>query len=227
MKALVISLIAAFALVFSGCSAIAPEGYQAVKAAKEKYESLDSARVVMEDISEGATLMEFSFYVNGKDEMVFSYSGGGEYAYSDGAEFFYKTAGAEEWEIIGPGDEGYIYNIYNREYRYPYARGSIFFLDGTSVESASVIGSADGPMSVTYVYDADKLNKNSVSGLENVSSFSSLTVTYTIDGDGCITEFTETGRVTDSDGVESDFNIRISVYDMNGITEIPRPDISE
>lgn len=225
MKALVISLAAALALLFSGCTAAMPDGYNAVKSAKEKYEALDSARVVMEDISTGEQLMEFSFYINGKDEMVLSYSGGGEYAYSDGAEFFYKTADAEEWEIIGPGDEGYIYNIYNREYRYPYARGSIFFLDGTSVESAAVIGGQDGPLTVTYVYDPERLNENAVSVLENVSSFSSLTVTYSIDAEGYITEFTEKGRVTDSEGAESDVDIRISVYDINSITDIPRPEI--
>lgn len=223
MKALFVTVIAALILL-SGCSA-APPGYDEVKSAKDKYETLDSARVVMEDMSTGTQLMEFSFRINKKDEMEFVYSDGANMAYSDGAEFFYKTDDAESWTVIGPSDEGYVYNVYNRSYRYPYAEGRIFFLDGTSVENASVI-SGDGDTVVTYQYNADRLNKNSVAILDNVSSFSSLTAVYRINSDGYIVEFTEQGRVTDADGNESDVDIRISVYDMNSIDYIERPDIS-
>lgn len=222
MKVLFVAATAAL-LLLSGCSA-ALIGYNEVKTAKEKYETLDSARIVMEDMSTGAQLMEFTFMINKKDEMEFVYSDGANMAYSDGAEFFYKTDGDEKWTVIGPSDEGYVYNVYNRSYRYPYAEGSIFFLDGTSVENGSVI-SGDGDTVVTYTYDADRLNKNSVGILDNVSSFSSLTASYRINSDGFITEFTEKGRVTDADGSESDVDIRISVYDMNSVGYIEKPDI--
>ena len=223
MKALFVTLAASLMFVLSGCSA-APIGYDAVKSAKEKYETLDSARVVMEDISTGAQLMEFTFRINKRDEMEFTYSDGKNSAYSDGAEFFYRQDGEEKWTAIGPSDENYVYNVYNRSYRYPYAQGSIFFLDGTSVENGSVI-SGDGDTVVTYVYDADRLNKNAVSILDNVSSFSSLTAEYRINNDGYLVSFTESGRVTDADGNESSVDIRISVYDMNGVDFIERPDI--
>lgn len=223
MKALFVTLAASLMFVLSGCSA-APIGYDAVKSAKEKYETLDSARVVMEDISTGAQLMEFTFRINKRDEMEFAYSDGKNSAYSDGAEFFYRQDGEEKWTVIGPSDENYVYNVYNRSYRYPYAQGSIFFLDGTSVENGSVI-SGDGDTVVTYVYDADRLNKNAVSILDNVSSFSSLTAEYRINNDGYLVSFTESGRVTDADGNESSVDIRISVYDMNGVDFIEKPDI--
>lgn len=217
------------ALLLCGCAA-KPEGYDSVKKAKELFEKLDSARVIMEDISAGERLMEFSFYINNDDEMIFSYRGNGEngeeYGYSNGAEFYYKTAGAERWEVIGPSDESYYYNIYTRDYRYPYARGSIFFLDGTSVESVVIAEKQDGT-AIVYTYDPEKLNSYAAGILDNVSSFSELTATYLIDENGYITEFTEQGRVTDIDGNESSVDIRIIVDSMNEIFEIEAPsDIS-
>ncbi len=215
------------AVCFCGCSLARPQGYDSVKKAKELYNTLSSAEVIMEDIDSGGTLMEFRFLVNVRDEMEFYYEGEGEngteYAYSNGAEFYYKTAGAEGWSVIGPADEEYIYNIYNKEYRYPYADGSIFFLDGTSVEKSEVSENSDGGITVKYVYDADSLNSYAAGKLENVGSFSELTAEYIMDKDGYITGFVETGAVTDSDGVMKNVNIRITVRDMNGIDNIPYP----
>jgi len=224
-----LSLLAALLMVvsISGCSVAKPDGYDSVKKAKELYNTLESARVVMEDIYEGSSLMEFEFLINVRGEMEFYYKGesgnGTEYAYSNGAEFYYKTADAEGWSVIGPADEGYIYNIYNSEYRYPYADGSIFFLDGTSVEKSEVTESADGGVTVTYTYNAESLNSYAAGKLENVSAFSELTAQYCMDKDGYITEFTETGAVTDSEGVLNDVNIRITVTEMNNIDKIDYP----
>lgn len=218
------------ALLLCGCSE-KPEGYDSVKRAKELFEELDSARVIMEDVSAGEQLMEFTFYINKDDEMIFSYrgksseSGGGsgeEYGYSNGAEFYYKTADSETWEVIGPADENYYYNIYTRAYRYPYARGSIFFLDGTSVESVSM-SETQGGTEIVYTYDPEKLNSYAVGLLDNVSSFSELTAAYLIDENGYITEFTEKGTVTDTDGSESTVDLRITVDKMNEIYEIEAP----
>ncbi len=211
----------------SACSLAKPDGYDRVKNAKELYNTLSGARVVMEDISKGVTLMEFEFLINARGEMEFYYAGEGEngteYAYSNGAEFYYKTADADGWSVIGPADEGYIYNIYNSEYRYPYADGSIFFLDGTSVEKSEITENPDGGVTVKYSYNADSLNSYAAGKLENVSSFSELEAVYSMDKDGYITEFAETGAVTDSEGVLRDVNIRIAVSDMNKVDKIPYP----
>ena len=106
--------------------------------------------------------------------------------------------------------------------RYPYARGSIFFLDGTSVETADVIEES-GKTVIVYSYDPEKLNSYAVSLLDNVSSFSELTVSYTIDENGYITEFTERGTVTDTNGQKSSVDLRIIVNNMNEIYEIETP----
>ena len=221
--------LAAVLLLTASCTAQLPINYKDIKSAKDAYEELDSARVVMTDLSTGERLMTFLFYINSEDEMILYYEGesedGAEYAYSDGAEFFYKTADAEEWSVISSSDESYIYNVYSRSYRYPYADGGIFFLDGTSVADASATGGEDGPLVVTYVYDAELLNKNAAGSLDNVSSFSSLTAVYTID-DGCITEFEMRGSVTDSDGSDYEINTGICVCDMNE-TESIAAEISE
>lgn len=225
MKKIVILLIVSGTLLLCGCSA-KPEGYDRVKRAKELFEELDGARVIMEDVSAGERLMEFSFYVNENDEMIFSYLGAGEggeeRCYSNGAEFYYKTADSSDWEVIGPADENYYYNIYTRDYRYPYARGSIFFLDGTSVKDARV--TEEGGKTVTvYTYDPEKLNSYAVNLLDNVSSFSELTASYVIDENGYITEFTERGTVTDANGEKSAVDLRITVDRMNEIYEIEAP----
>ena len=214
-------------LTFSGCTPSMPDGYETVRAAKDKYETLDSARAIMTDLSTGEQIMEFTFFINQKDEMILSYYGkdGGDemYAYSNGAEYFYKDAGDELWSVIASSDENYIYNIYNREYRYPYADGGIFFLDGGSVEGAEISQNSDGSYIIEYTYDTDKLNSSTKGILEGVESFTALTTTFNIDPDGFITEFVEEGTVTDTDGVTRDVNMSIKIDMMNEIYDIPYP----
>ncbi len=210
-------------LLLTGCTAI-PENYNEIKKAKELYEKLDSACVVMVDNQSGDELMEFRFYINKNDEMILSYESfeNGERAFSDGVQFYYKTEGGEGWTAVTPKDEAYIYNIYNREYRYPYARGGLFFLDGTSVSSveAEEIG---GDRRITYVYDCDKLNDYAVTKLDGVSSFSALTCVYRINADGYIVEFTEKGTVTDDSENVSDIDVTYRITDMNELTGVENP----
>lgn len=211
------------ALLFTGCAPL-PEAYGDIRQAKKLYEELDSARVVMLDNKTGGTLMDFCFYINGKDEMIFSFESydTGEMAYSDGKQFFYKTDGDEGWTAITPKDEGYIYNIYNRKYRYPYARGALFFVDADSVSSADAAEDG-GDTVITYVYDCERLNDRVVSKLENVSAFSRLTCVYRLNAEGCITRFTETGALTDENGEEQLIDMTYSVMEMNGISVIENP----
>lgn len=226
-------LISAAAVVIScaalaGCNAKLPEGYDKFTAAREKYEKLDSARVTMNDLDSGDEVMEFSFYFNGNDEMVFSYYGcwNGEVqqAYSDGAEFFYKESGDEKWTVIDSSDDGYIYNVYNRGYRYPYAEGRLFFLAGEAVKEAGIIESSDGPTAITYVYDPEKLNSASMPGVrENIRSFESLTTKLEIDSQGYPVRFTECGTVVTADGEVMDLNMRIDITDINDVYDVNNP----
>lgn len=211
------------ALLLAGCTPM-PEYYGEVKNAKELYEKLDSARVIMNDNETGKQLMDFRFFINKKDEMIFVYEDieGGDMAYSDGMQFFYRTAEQEGWTAITPSDEEYIYNIYNRKYRYPYARGGLFFLDGSSVSSAEKTEDG-GDTVITYIYDSEKLNKNAVGILDDVSSFSSLICVYRINADGYITEFTEKGKITDSEGSSRTVDITYLIMEMNGINSIENP----
>lgn len=212
-------------LLLTGCTAVpVPENYNEIKKAKELYEKLDSACVVMVDNQSGAELMEFRFYINKKDEMILSYDSfeNGEKAYSDGVQFFYKTEGSEGWTAVTPKDEAYIYNIYNREYRYPYARGGLFFLDGTSVSTVET-AEVGGDRLITYVYDCDKLNDYAVTKLDGVSSFSALTCVYRINADGYIVEFTEKGVMTDDSENVSDIDITYRITDMNELTGVENP----
>ncbi|MGN1120185.1 MAG: hypothetical protein ACI4Q4_07485 [Oscillospiraceae bacterium] len=214
-------------MLLSGCIQKTAPGFSEVKSAKERYESLDSAHITMTDLDTGLEMMEFSFYFNKDDEMIFSYCAVDgektEQAYSDGAQFFYKTADEDGWRVIKSDDESYLYNLYTRTYRYPYARGSIFFLDGTSVSESNIAEAADGGKTITYVYDPDGLNSYAAGRLDNVSNFSALTAEYVLDAQGYIVSFTETGTVTDAEGQPADVNIRITVDSMNEVYEIPYP----
>lgn len=212
-----------FTLLLTAC-APTPEAYGDIKRAKELYEKLDSARVVMNDNKTNKPLMDFSFYINKKDEMIFTYENfdNGDAAYSDGIQFYYKTAEHGGWSVITPKDESYIYNIYNRKYRYPYARGGLFFLDGTSVHSAE-ISQDDSGTTITYIYDSEKLNDYAVKQLDDVSAFSALTCTYRINADGYITEFTEKGLLTDSSGQQLEMDLTYYIMEMNGISFIKNP----
>jgi len=228
MRKIVSSVAVIFGVLLCGCSANQPEGYGDFVKAREEYEKLDSARVTMVDLDSGEQIMEFVFYITESDEMVFSYrdtwGGQEQQAFSDGAEFFYKEYGDEKWTVISSADENYIYNIYNREYRYPYAEGRIFFISPESVEQAAVSGGEGEPVTITYVYDAEKLNSASITGVfEEISSFNSLTTILEIGADGIITGFTESGSVITTDGEELTLNMRINVTDVNEITEIANP----
>ena len=210
-------------VLLTGCAST-PEAYGEIKKAKELYEALDSARVLMNDNVTGDPLMEFSFYINKKDEMIFSYESfeNGDRAYSDGMQFFYRSDGDEGWFAITPKDESYIYNVYNRKYRYPYARGGLFFLDGTSVSSAEIVQDGDDTV-ITYVYDSEKLNDYAVSKLDDVSEFIELTCVYCINSDGYITEFTEKGELKNAEGTLGKLNITYYIMEMNGINSIENP----
>lgn len=227
MRKILCTALVCGAMLLSGCMQKTAPRFGEIKSAKERYEKLDSAHLTMTDLDSGELMMEFSFYLNKNDEMIFSYrSVDGEkeeQAYSDGAQFFYKTAEEDGWRVIDSDDESYLYNLYTRTYRYPYARGSIFFLDGTSVSEATEKATPDGGIAVTYVYDPEGLNAYAAGRLDNVSGFSSLTAEYVLDAEGNIISFTETGTVTDSEGVASDVNIRMTVDSMNEVYEIPYP----
>ena len=229
MRKVITAAAAALAVwAFTGCSAAFPTGYDQFTAAREKYSGLDSARVTMTDLESGEQIMEFSFYFTGNDEMVFSYygcwNGEVEQAYSDGAEFFYKEPGDEKWSVISSADENYIYNIYNRKYRYPYADGRIFFLAAEAVGDSSVISSGDGPTAITYVYDPDKLNAASMPGVEEqISDFQKLTTTLEIGPDGVPTRFTESGTVVTVDGDTLTLDMEIDISDVNEVFEVPYP----
>lgn len=230
MKKLLSAVMAAAAMLLSGCSLIntnMPEGYKQIKDAKSAYEKLDSGHLTMTDLTQNRQIADFSFFINNRDEMVLSYYGVDgdteQYAYSDGAQYFYKTSEDERWHLIKSSDENYAYNNYNRKWRYPYASGGVFFYDANSVSNSKVTQANDGSLKITCVYDANKLNESAVQFLENVSSFASLETVFEIDKDGYITDFTECGRVTDSEGEEYDVNIKISVDKMNEVYDIPYP----
>ena len=92
------------------------------------------------------------------------------------------------------------------------------------MKDAGIIDSDDGPLSITYVYDPDKLNAASIPGIaEEISRFEYLTTKLEVGSDGIITRFTENGTVVTASGEELTLNMRIDVAEANQITDIPNP----
>ena len=89
----------------------------------------------------------------------------------------------------------------------------------SSVETAE----DGGDRLITYVYDCDKLNDYAVTKLDGVSEFSALTCVYRLNADGYITEFTETGTITDDTETVRDIDLTYRVTEMNGINIIENP----
>lgn len=130
MKKAALSLIFAIILFgascLSGCNSL-PEGYGAIKKAKSLYEELDSARITMTDNRTGDVLMTFCFYINEKDEMIFSYlnSENGESAYSDGNSSSTKPPIANGRRSL-PQTKN-TFTIYTTESTVTLTRAAVFF----------------------------------------------------------------------------------------------------
>jgi len=104
-----------------------------------------------------------------------------------------------------------------------YSDGAEFFY-GEAVRNAGIIESGDGPTSITYTYDPEKLNSASMPGVqEDIQSFERLTTTLEIDQQGYPSSFTEDGSVVTAAGEVMDFNMRIDISDINDVYDVQNP----
>ena len=87
-----------------------------------------------------------------------------------------------------------------------------------------MIGSDDGPTSITYTYDPEKLNNASMPGVEeDIASFEKFSTTMEINQDGIPVMFTESGTVMTASGETLSVNIKIDITSINEVFEIPYP----
>ena len=92
------------------------------------------------------------------------------------------------------------------------------------MDSAETGKTADGNSWIKYDYDAEKLNAENIPGIaEQISQFISLSTTLETDPGGNVVSFTENGTFISADGEEMTLNMRIDVFDINSVFDIPYP----
>ena len=195
---------------FSGCSGEDKAGGLLIKQAREEYTSLNSARVIMTDMSTGEEAQSFTFKYDEKDVLVFSYYGkseNNEYAqFNNGMECFTYENG--ELDYSKKGDEDFV--RYTRKMPHPQADAGLLIYDPQRITSARE-ETVDGGIKVTHVYDADMIGAKVEEG--TVTGF---TAEYFFDGDGGLEYFTETTEA-DNDGKHETYSYRIDITERNSV----------
>ena len=216
MRKLFRAVLAAFAAaaMLSGCNEAEDKaGGLLVKQAREDYASLNSARVVMTDMSTGEEAQCFTFKYDEKDTLIFSYYGksdNSEYAqYNNGIECFTYENG--EVSHVTKGDKNFV--KYTRDMKHPQADEGLLIYTPASITSAKE-ETVDGGIKVTHVYDVGKIGAKAEKG--EVTGFET---EYFFDGDGSLEYFTETTEA-DVEGKSETYVYKVEITEKNSVDTV-------
>ena len=189
------------------------DGEELVFAARDKYESYDSAKVLITNEDTDEVEQTFVFKYDEKDSLTYLYEGGYEdenyIQYNNGFECFTEQNG--EYTFSQHGDDEF--EAYNRDSKHPQASGAYFPFDKGAIEEA-VKSEENGETVYTYVYDPNSFDSDA-----GVSEFS---VVYHFDHDGNLLYFEEMS-VVEADGEKSDHAYKIEITEINKVDEIENP----
>ena len=206
----------------SGCAAEKQEiiGREQIEALKNEAAAYESGRYFIENLDTGMLEQVFSFYYDGDDRQVYLCEGdlGGEYyaEFSNGVELFREENGTAA--NIGSTDETYA--KYTRKDPHPYSTGQLFFYIKNYVGTSEQTADEDGNTVYIHRYDVEKLNKLLD---DDVSAFYTY---YAFDADGKFQYFcqhNESASATDANGNPVSYTYRITLGDVNGVSEIENP----
>ncbi len=214
-KALVLGAVLFFCTVtgFTGCGNPDIVGNNLVMQAREEYNGLDSARVVMTNVDTGKEEKVFTFMYSG-DTLVYS-----DWKLVDGRENSEYNDG--KINAYHHGDKFYEYKDGDKNFK-KYTRSDKHQM--TSEDMITYIPSAitDAKMTVngderelTHVYDVKKVNPSAPEEGE-VTDFA---VRYVFDKDGKLKYFTET-TIYKVDGKEKRCGYKTVIQDKNNIKEV-------
>lgn len=189
------------------------EGEDLVEAAREEYESYDSAKVLITNEDTGKVEQTFVFKYDEKDSLTYLYTGGYEeenyIQYNNGFECFTEQNG--EYSFSQRGDDDF--EAYTRDSKHPQASGAYFPFERKAIDE--VKKSEEGGETVyTYVYDPNSFDSDA-----GVKEFSAV---YHFDSDGGLLYFEEIS-VIETDGEESEHSYKIEITDINQVEEIDNP----
>ena len=206
----------------SSCAAESKEiiGSDQIEALRSKAAAYESGRYFIENLDSGVLEQVFSFYYDKDDRQVYLCEGelGGEYyaEYSNGVELFREENGVGA--NIGSTDETYA--KYTRKDPHPYSTGQLLFYIKNYVDTSEQTADEDGNTVYIHRYDVEKLNKVLDS---DVSVFYTY---YAFDSEGEFKYFcqhNESSADTDANGNPVSYTYRITLGDVNSITEIENP----
>lgn len=189
------------------------DGEELVQAARETYESYDSAKVLIINEDTDKVEQTFIFKYDEKDSLTYLYTGGYEknsyIQYNNGFECFTEQNG--EYSFSQRGDD--VFEAYTRDSKHPQASGAYLSFDRGAIKEVSK-SEEEGETVYTYIYDPESFDSDS-----GVKEFSAV---YHFDSDGNLLYFEEIS-VVDIDGKESSHSYKIEITDINEVEEIDNP----
>ncbi len=211
------------AVIFlSGCGAQKTvPGEDLVLAARERYTSLDSAKVEISNEKTGETEQTFIFKYDEKDIMIYSYVGK-----SDGIYLAQYNNGREQFT----NDNGNIsalsvtdreFTAYSRDVKYPMAdEGLILFYKAGIIPEKSYVREAvllDHPnaVEVHHEYDVSKV-ASQYSGEGELTAFST---DFLFENDGTLMCFYENTEISNGGETES-YRYFIDISDINSVEKV-------
>lgn len=213
-KTTVLFICSAVIVSLSGCQIGEPlEGEDLVMAAREKYESYDSAEVIITNADTAKVEQTFIFKYDEKDSLTYLYTGGYEnesyIQYNNGFECFTEENG--EFTFAQRGDTDF--EAYNRDSKHPQASGAYLPFDRSSIIKTEKIDE-DGGTAYIYTYDPDSFEEES-----NVEAFEA---EYHFDENGDLIYFVETSEIKDGDK-SARHEYKIEITNVNSVKEIENP----
>lgn len=189
------------------------DGEELVEAARETYESYDSATVVITNEDTDEVEQIFVFKYDEKDSLTYLYTGSYEeesyIQYNNGFECFTEQNG--EFSFSQRGDDEF--EAYTRDSKHPQASGAYLPFDRGAIEGTAK-SEENGETVYTYVYDPNSFDSDA-----GVKEFSAV---YHFDSDGKLLYFEEIS-VVGIDGEESNHSYKIEITDINQVDEIDNP----
>lgn len=218
MKRLRIISVAAsvvLALCLTACSSEPLEGEDLVLAAREKYESYDSAKVVITNEATGEVEQEFTFKYDEKDSLTYLYTGGYEgenyIQYNNGFECYTEQSG--EFSFTQRGDSDF--EAYTRDSKHPQASGAYLPFERGAINNTEKETDADGGKTYSYSYDPDSFETEA-----GIVSFKAI---YHFNKSGDLLYFEEISVMKNNDKSETEHSYRIDIEDINSVGEIENP----
>ena len=219
-KILLVFIVIFIPLVLSSCGEKQDDapGAELIKSAKEAYEKLDSARLVIKDCDSGEVKQEFIFRYEG-NVLTYSFksvSSSGVYCeYNDGKSLQIENGGEVKTYKWPSGN----FKKYKRSKTHPNASGGIFFYEPSCISKVSVNPSGDGTM-VDYEYDVKSLSKKMQTSTSE-GKMTAFQTRYIFDGDGNFSMLYETS--TFGDAVHT---YTIEILDKNAVEKVENPIVS-